>query len=334
MTGVVIKRLSIFLFFIVATLPAFLFSGEERRFDQFVRYYREKNYAMVKNMAKELIELPQYRYHVKLVLSEVYFQENDFYYSEQLLKELLEEYPDKSAEINKRLEKVEKEKQFISSKSSEVNRRFVVFWKEGVEKNESIIKEVTNYLDEAYVQAGRFFEWYPEYTIQIILYYGSEYSDYTVFPVWSQGGYDGKLRIMINANIPSKVLKEIIFHEYTHLVVQGITKGNIPLWFNEAVAQYFSRKYGLGENIILEDFEYSYDSFPKNWTRLADKDIKKLYKDSLMLLISIIQKSDELFINSMLNALGKGESFEAAANSILSVYGITLKDFAKGDRQK
>lgn len=289
---------------------------------------------MVKNIAKDLIELPQYRYHVKLILSEVYFQENDFYYSEQLLKELLEEYPDKTIEINKRLEKVEKEKRFISSKSSEVSRRFVVFWKEGEEKNEAIIKEVTNYLDAAYVQAGRFFEWYPEDTVQIILYYGSEYSDYTVFPVWSQGGYDGKLRIMINANMSSKVLKEIIFHEYTHLVVQGITRGNIPLWFNEAIAQYFSRKYGLGENITLEDYEYSYDSFPKNWTKFAEKDVKMLYKDSLMLLMAIIQKSDESFINNTLIALGKGKTFEAVANESLSVYGISLKDFSKGGVRK
>jgi len=284
---------------------------------------------MVKNLAKELIEKPQFRYHTKLILSEVYFQENDFYYSEQLLKELLEEFPDRAAEINKRLEKLDKERRFVSSKSSEANRRFVVFWREGQQKNETILKEVNEYLDEAYLQAGRFFEWYPEDTVQIILYYGTEYTDYTVFPIWSQGGYDGKLRIMITQGMPSKILKELIFHEYAHLVIAGITKGNCPLWFNEAVAQYFSRKYGLGEEIGVETFKYSYNTFPKNWTNMPKDEIKTVYKDSLMVLVSIVQKSDEAFILNTLQALGKGESFEKAANKAVSIYGLSLKDFEK-----
>ena len=310
------------------------FGSDKEDFDLFVRYYRERNYAMVKNLAKELIEKPQFRYHTKLILSEVYFQENDFYYSEQLLKELLEEFPDRAAEINKRLEKLDKERRFVSSKSSEANRRFVVFWREGQQKNETILKEVNEYLDEAYLQAGRFFEWYPEDTVQIILYYGTEYTDYTVFPIWSQGGYDGKLRIMITQGMPSKILKELIFHEYAHLVIAGITKGNCPLWFNEAVAQYFSRKYGLGEEIGVETFKYSYNTFPKNWTNMPKDEIKTVYKESLMVLVSIVQKSDEAFILNTLQALGKGESFEKAANKAVSIYGLSLKDFEKrgGDR--
>jgi len=305
------------------------FGSDKEDFDLFVRYYRERNYAMVKNLAKELIEKPQFRYHTKLILSEVYFQENDFYYSEQLLKELLEEFPDRAAEINKRLEKLDKERRFVSSKSSEANRRFVVFWREGQQKNETILKEVNEYLDEAYLQAGRFFEWYPEDTVQIILYYGTEYTDYTVFPIWSQGGYDGKLRIMITQGMPSKILKELIFHEYAHLVIAGITKGNCPLWFNEAVAQYFSRKYGLGEEIGVETFKYSYNTFPKNWTNMPKDEIKTVYKDSLMVLVSIVQKSDDAFILNTLQALGKGESFEKAANKAVSIYGLSLKDFEK-----
>jgi len=305
------------------------FGSDKEDFDLFVRYYRERNYAMVKNLAKDLIEKPQFRYHTKLILSEVYFQENDFYYSEQLLKELLEEFPDRAAEINKRLEKLDKERRFVSSKSSEANRRFVVFWREGQQKNETILKDVNEHLDEAYLQAGRFFEWYPEDTTQIILYYGTEYTDYTVFPIWSQGGYDGKLRIMITQGMPSKILKELIFHEYAHLVIAGITKGNCPLWFNEAVAQYFSRKYGLGEEIGVETFKYSYNTFPKNWTNMPKDEIKTVYKDSLMVLVSIVQKSDEAFILNTLQALGKGESFEKAANKAVSIYGLSLKDFEK-----
>lgn len=315
-------------------LPVFLSADEREDFNLLVRFFREKNFAMVKNIAKDLLENNTYRYHVKVILSEIYFQENDFFYSKELLKELLREYPDKSNEIKKRLEKIEKEEQFISRKSSASSKRFVIYWKDGKQKDEALVDKIHNMIDEAYFSAGRFFGWYPEEIVQLILYYGREYSDFTVFPVWSQGGYDGKLRLMINRGIPDKVLKELIFHEYTHLVIQGVTKGRCPLWFNEAVAQYFSRKYGNGEAINYEVTDFSYDTFPKNWSSLSEEEVKKLYKGSLMVLLSIIQKSDDSVISATLDEIGKGESFETAINSAISVYGLKIQDFLDKGRGK
>lgn len=76
-------------------MPATLFASEKDDFSLLVDYFRSKNYPMVKNIARELVEKPEYRYHTKLILAEVYFQENDFYYAEQILNELLKEYPEK-----------------------------------------------------------------------------------------------------------------------------------------------------------------------------------------------------------------------------------------------
>ncbi|GAB4437775.1 MAG: tetratricopeptide repeat protein [bacterium] len=328
-SGNLLKKLIFVLSLSLIVAPAVLKAGESDDFNLLVKHFREKNFAMVKNLAKDLIDKPQYRYHVKVILSEVYFQENDFFYSKELLKEVLEEYPDKAEEIKKRVAKIEKEEQFLSRKSSESSKKFVIYWKEGKEKNEELVNRVNDIVNEAYTEAGRFFGWYPEDIVQIVLYYGSEYSDYTIFPLWSQGGYDGKLRIMIKKGIPEKLLRELIFHEYAHLVVQGVTKGRCPLWFNEAVAQYFAKKYGTGGGFNYERSELSYDAFPLNWSSLSEKEVEKLYRASLMTLLSIVQKSDETVVVTTLQGLGEGKTFEEAMNAALSIYGLKIEEFSK-----
>lgn len=219
-----------------------------------------------------------------------------------------------------------KERQFISQKNSDSSKKFVIYWRADQQKDDEMLDEVSSLTEEAYLQGGKYFGWYPEDVVQVILYYGEEYGDFTVFPLWSQGGYDGKLRIMVRKGMPRKILKELIFHEYAHLVIQGLTKGNCPLWFNEPTAQYFSRVKGLREKIAFDLPSTRYDEFPKNWTNLREDEVKSLYKDSLMTLLRIIGKSDDIVIVNTLRALGDGLSFENALNQALSIYGFTIKD--------
>lgn len=323
-----IKNLRYFIFLLLAVvlLPIKSSVAGQDEFKLFLQYYREKNFPMVKNLAKDLIDVPQLKYHVKSILAEVYFQENDFYYAEELLKGLVSEFPEKGDEIQKKLDRLEKERNFISRKNSDSNRKFIIFWREGQEKDEEMISRISSIADEAYISLGRFFGWYPEEVVQILLYYGTDYNNFTSLPPWSQGGYDGKIRLMIRKNLFQNQLREIIFHEYTHLVIHGITKGNCPLWLNEAIAQYFSIKYGSRE-ITYEVPKMGYKDFPIKWSALSDKEVEKLYKNSLMLLLDILQNTDETVITAILENLGSNEKFETAFQKALSIYGLDVKDF-------
>lgn len=305
-----------------------LFASPREDFNLLVRYYREKNFPMVKNLAKSLIDKNDYRYHVKLILSEVYFQENDLYYAKELLKELLEEFPEQSKEIMRRLEKVEKEERFLGERRGGATNRFVIYWKDDGERD--VLKKVEEILEDAVKAGAKFFKWYPDEKIQVMLYYGSEYRDYTVFPVWSQGGYDGKLRIMITKGMDEELLRELLFHEYAHIAVQYLTNGRCPLWLNEAIAQYFAIKYGRNREINLEKLTTGYDAFPKNWSNLPEEEVKRLYKNSLMIITYIIRASDEGVAVKILEDIGEGKSFERSADEALSVYGLNLEDIFKG----
>jgi hypothetical protein len=58
-------------------------------------------------------------------------------------------------------------------------------------------------------------------------------------PGWSNGIYDGKIRIPIGGiEQKTPALRRILYHEYTHAVVRAITP-RVPTWLNEGLAQYF-----------------------------------------------------------------------------------------------
>lgn len=320
-------RYFVFLLLVVLLLPIKSSVAGQDEFKLFLQYYREKNFPMVKNLAKDLVDVPKLKYHVKSILAEVYFQENDFYYAEELLKELVNEFPERSDEIQKKLDRLEKERNFISRKNSDSNKKFIIFWREGQEKDEEIVNKISSITDELYISSGRFFGWYPEEVVQILIYYGTDYNNFTLLPPWSQGGYDGKIRLMIRKNLSQNQLREIIFHEYTHLVVQGITKGNCPLWLNEAIAQYFSIKYGSRRGITYEAPKIGYKDFPLKWASLPEKEVEELYKNSLMLLLDILQKTDETVITTILENLGRNENFETAIQKTLAIYGLDWENF-------
>jgi hypothetical protein len=324
-----------FIFFILFSVANFgavtgiVEASEKDDFNVLVKHFREKNYPVVKNLARDLIDNKDYRYHIKIILSEVYFQENDLYYAEDILKELLEEYPVYASEINKRLDKVGREKAFLAKGSREQERRFLIYWTDEKAGDKDILPVISDYFNDAHQDAGRFFRWYPDNVVKVLLYRGGDYGRFTVMPPWSGGGYDGKIRIMIQKNTGTQSLKEIVFHEYAHVAIHGITKGNCPLWFNEAVAQYFSIKYVYNKNVAVTTPPAMPNNLPGKLDGYSDTEIKKFYHDSLSLLAYMIKKTDESIIQNILDNLGKEKNFKAAVDDALSVYGMNSESLFK-----
>jgi tetratricopeptide (TPR) repeat protein len=72
----------------------------------------------------------------------------------------------------------------------------------------------------------------------------------------------------------SKNIEEILTHEYIHLIIQRIVKGNIPTYLNEGIAEFFSKGYlspsekmKLRE-ILEENKIISFEKLKNNWENL------------------------------------------------------------------
>lgn len=294
-------------------------------FQKLLGYFKERNYPAVKKLAKDLIEDKKYFYPVSIILSEVYFQENDFATAEDILKELIFKFPERENDIKKRLEKIEREKKFFDKVVRDRSRRFEVFFsEESKEKDEKILNEVIDILDDAVYYGGKFFGWYPDYIIKVIIYYSEEYKNYTVLPLWSSGGFDGKIRLKISKNISKEHLKEIIYHEYAHLAIDGLTKSNCPLWLNEGIAQYFAKKQ-MGKLIDLKKQIISPDEFPKNLSSKNEEEIQFFYDGALNTVNYLVKSSGEYIIGDLLNQLGNEKEFKNALNNSVSYLGLSYE---------
>jgi len=316
-----LKKLS-YIAIIACLLTVNVFALNDEDFFKAVKYFKEKNYPYFKRLARELIDDTSYNYQIGLMLAEVYFQEDNFDEAESILTKLVEQYPLKAKEIRIKLERLNKEKAFLQKSIRDRSRRFEVFFSDDSKiKDSRIIEEVFSILDEAQYNAGRFFKWYPDQIIKVMLYYGDDYKDYTLLPPWSGGGFDGKIRIALNKDIKNDRLKEIIFHEYAHLAIDGLTRGNCPLWFNEGVAQYFALK-NMGSYLEKTLKPVAPQDFPKRWEGKQEKEIKELYNNALGTVLYLIRESNEYVIYDILSQLGEGKSFKEALNISLNYLGL------------
>lgn len=321
---VFLRRLSIFLcILLLKAVP--VYGGVDEDFQKMISYFRERNYPVVKNLAKELISNKKYLYQTSIILSEVYFQENDLTMAEDILRELLTKFPQKEKEINRLIEKIEREKNFLEKGVRDRNRKYEVFFsEESKEKDVKILEKIVNILDDALYYGGKFFGWYPDYLIKVMVYYGEEYRSYTVLPPWSSGGFDGKIRLKITKNIKGDQLREIIYHEYAHLAIDGLTKGKAPLWFNEGVAQYFVERQ-LGKLSELKRQVVEPDRYLKNLRNVKEEEVEYFYKESLNTVKYITKSVGEYVIVDILNLLGQGKDFKDALNSSISYLGLSYE---------
>ena len=123
----------------------------------------------------------------------------------------------------------------------ETSSRFTISYDTSSESR--LADEILDVLESAYNRVGADFEHYPETRTPVILYTRQQYRETATAPDWSGGVYDGKIRLPVGGvkKINPRI-RGILFHEYTHVVVRELTRGNCPTWLNEGLAVLEERK--------------------------------------------------------------------------------------------
>ena len=90
---------------------------------------------------------------------------------------------------------------------------------------------------------GADFNLYPDHVIPVIVYPAKGLKELDYFPDWASGIYDGKIRFGEDLWKNSFRFKEVIYHEYTHVLVFQLGGDAVPLWLNEGLCEYESRRF-------------------------------------------------------------------------------------------
>jgi tetratricopeptide (TPR) repeat protein len=244
----------------------------------------------------------------------------------QLWEQALKLAPARS-DIVQLLEKARKEAAVEDKMDRGHSSRFNLTYDPGVPT--AFALAVLDVLESASNQVGAELGHFPEARVPVVIYKRDDYKTVTNSPDWSGGVYDGTIRLPFGAlSEISAGLRSVLFHEYAHVVVYDLTKGNCPIWFNEGIAEMFGRKQlsdsmaahlqntGKGAAVDIRKLEGSF-------TGLSTAEANSAYQQSYSLVNYVVNAYGWHRVKELLVNLGKGMSMDAAVAFVLQDYSVT-----------
>lgn len=236
-------------------------------------------------------------------------------------------------EIIDLLAKSRKENAVESSMDRGHSSRFDLTYDPGVDT--SFALAILDVLESAANLVGAELGLFPEARVPVGIYKRDDYKTVTDSPDWSGGFYDGKIRLPFGAlNEITPAMRGILYHEYAHVVVFELTRGNCPLWLNEGIAEMFGRmQYNrslpgfaraarTGKLIDFRKLEANFSDFSAANAALA-------YQQSYALVNYMVINYGWHRVKQILSGLGRGLSFDAAVTEVLKDYNVTYDTMVK-----
>jgi tetratricopeptide (TPR) repeat protein len=245
--------------------------------------------------------------------------------------------PDNTS-IAELLDKARRQLPTESNKKKEVGAKFVISYDEGSKSD--IADEVLKVLDTAYNRIGSDLFHYPVITIPVILYTRQEFRIATDSPEWSGGQYDGKIRIPIGGTSKiNPILRRVLTHEYTHVVVGELSRNNSPGWLNEGLAEIEGRRefdspLAALETAALNDAFLAFSSLEKSWSSVGAKNILLAYQQSYSIAKFMVSNYGWHKVREILVNLGDGMSIDRSIAKALSDYGLDYKQIIQAWREQ
>jgi hypothetical protein len=122
-------------------------------------------------------------------------------------------------------------------------------------------------------------------------------------------------------------LKAVLFHEYTHVVVQELTHGNCPTWLNEGLAEYQGRKIfnhpllDLGKIAKSGSF-LSFANLEGAFTGLGTREASLAYQQSYSLVNYMVSAYGWPKVTELLQQLGTGVKIAVAMKKVMGDFGL------------
>ena len=142
-----------------------------------------------------------------------------------------------------RLDRVGRESKVESDMNSVADLYFTLRYDDSVKRSTGF--DIGRVLRVARLDVGREFQYRPEHKIVVLLYSKETFRKVRQgAPEWLAGMFDGKIRVPVpESERDLGSVKGTVVHEYTHAVVHELSRGRVPHWFNEGLAEYQETKF-------------------------------------------------------------------------------------------
>ena len=191
--------------------------------------------------------------------------------------------------------------------------------------------EVLDALESAYNSVGADLGLFPATRIPVLLYTKTDYSSVTAGPDWSGGLYDGKIRLPVGGVTKiTPQLRGILFHEFTHVLIAELTRGNIPTWLNEGLAQIEEHKESSAQHAMLlagaakEGQLLPLATLSGSFIAMDRAQAGLAYQQSYSIANFMVTRYGWYAVQGILKNLGERASLEVAVSKALSSWSLDL----------
>ena len=170
---------------------------------------------------------------------------------------------------------------------------------------------------------------YPQARVPVGIYKRGDYKTVTDSPDWSGGVYDGKIRLPFGAaKEVTPAIRAVLYHEYAHVVVFDLTRGNCPLWLNEGIAEVFGRSQNDHPMVELEHAVHKgvttdFRKLEKSFSGLSGAEAALAYQQSYSMVDYLVSTYGWHRVKQILVGLGNGLDAESAIAAALGDYNQT-----------
>jgi len=141
-------------------------------------------------------------------------------------------------EVRKKLEQLNQELP-VESKFERLSQvYFDIRYTEALERPAGF--DIRDALLQARRSIGGDVAFWPKHKLVVLIYSAEQFRRLRQdTPDWVAGQYDGKIRLPLpGQDLDRDAVTRILFHEYTHAIIHELTKGQLPTWLNEGLAEY------------------------------------------------------------------------------------------------
>jgi tetratricopeptide (TPR) repeat protein len=247
---------------------------------------------------------------------------------------------DKALKLNPRLpeemrKRLEKRARAIESKLTDQEFAHFHLQFNGAEQRAQAWTAV-KHLDEAYNELGSSFGIFPEKRFPVIIFTSDEFWEAWHAPVWLGGFFDnrdGRIRVRMDT-LPGgdEELRQRLRHEFTHAFINRLFPKEIPVWFHEGVAQFYSyasASNGFWKANRLDQLAKQVKSAPWMDLEKVERVLRKKdvhpgivylgYLEAEALVLYTAKERGDSWIPSMMQRLNNGLSFEAAFQDVVGI---------------
>ena len=292
--------------------------------------YTTDSHNEAKQLAKLALSMNAANVNAYILLGDIEYMDQNMTEAKSAWQNAAQLMPT-NTQIQERLAKITREAQTESGMDNRSNAYFIIKIDQSLQQLQNF--DIGQALDYARINVGQDFSYTPPHKIPVIVYTPDQYKQTLKgAPEWSEGAFDGKLRIVISSNNPyMKQIKSNIVHEYTHAVIADLANNSCPRWLNEGIAKYEEYKYGIRPLINVLALAYNTNNLIDfnnlNNSLLSQNKNEALlaYQQSFSFVYFLAEKYGIGKVAELLRALGKNQDFPTAVQQVYFVPLTTLE---------